>query len=256
MPRQFSGKSGRAINGSSGANNNTRSFSSNITTGPFTPASISNLQLWLDPTDNATISGGGNTPPAELSTWLSKAPPATTLTASNNMPWGFETKNGYPVVDGTGNVLSGNVETGPFSTWTLFMVFNLKTLVDQMVLLGSAEADPVIKFIEDSGKFALRVELELLPKLTSSAFFSELTWYQICIYFNGSTCFLYINGNGDNGDSVGSLSLPADLVILGDANFNWPILDGYLGDAILYNRALTASEIGNVSDYLQSKWDL
>jgi len=220
------------------------------------PLTISGCQLWLDPTDDSTINGGGDTPPAGLSTWLSKAPPSTTFTASSNMGWGFETKNGYPVVDGGENVLSGNVETGPFSTWTLFVVFNLKTLVDQMVLLGSAEADPVIKFIDDSGKFALRVELDLLPQLTSNAFFAELTWYQICITYDGATCSLYINGNGDVGDSVGSLSLPSDLVILADANFNWPILDGYLGDVILYNRGFSSTEVALLSNYLQVKWDI
>lgn len=256
MPRQFSGKGGRAKNGSSGANNDIRSFSSNITAGPFTPASLSGLQLWLDPTDDQTIDGGGNTPPAELSTWLSKAPPATTFTASSNMLWGATTQNDNPVVDGVGNVLSGNVETGPFSAWTLFMVFNLKTLVDQMVLLGSAEADPVIKFIDDSNKFALRVELDLVPQLTSSSYFADATWYQICISFNGTVCTLYVNGVGDASDSVGALTLPNDLVILGDANFNWPILDGYLGDVLLYNRALTSTEIGTVSNYLQAKWAL
>jgi len=220
-----------------------------------TPLKISGSQLWLDPTDNSTVNGGG-VPPETLASWVSKTSSGSTFSPSGSMDWGTVTKNHNPVIDGGTNVLSGSIENGPFSTWTLFVVFNIRDLVDKMVLLGSAEADPVIRFIDDSGKFALRVELDLVPQLTSNSFFDSDRWYQVCISFDGSTCFLYIDGVGDNGDSVSNLALPNELVILGDANFNWPTLHAWLGDVILYEHALSAAQVALISNYLQRKWAL
>lgn len=226
-----------------------------ILTPTFTPLNISGRQLWLDPTDNGSVNGGGP-PPETLNTWKNKVVLSPTFTASGGMPWGATTQNDNPIVEGSFNTLSGNLASAPFTTWTLFMVFNLRELVDQMVLLGGADEDPVIKFIDDSNKFALQIQKELVPILTSQTYFADSTWYQICISFDGTTCALYVNGIGDTSDSVEPLTLPQDIVILGDSNANWPVLNGYLGDVILYNSAFSSGQVTLMSNYLKRKWAL
>ena len=76
----------------------------------------------------------------------------------------------------------------------------------------------------------------------------------------GSGPHLYLNGAeivpaGDNGMAAAVPNVGAD-VLLGGRNTQDRGMDGWIGEMVLYDHAVTAAERAQVEDYLKAKWNL
>ena len=86
---------------------------------------------------------------------------------------------------------------------------------------------------------------ETTKKTTSTI--SATTWYHVVITFTGSTLKIYINGIDDTGDAgagddTGWASTNDNLEIARKSG-GGQLWDGKIGDILIYNKVLTASEV-------------
>jgi hypothetical protein len=74
---------------------------------------------------------------------------------------------------------------------------------------------------------------------------NPLNWYNATITFSSnSQLILYLNGNFDSSTSIGTLTNSSQPFIMGDSNDSfWNVYNGKIGETLIYNRVLTATEV-------------
>ena len=92
--------------------------------------------------------------------------------------------------------------------------------------------------------------------LQSTSALSANTKYNAALTYDGTTVKLYVNGVLDKSMSVsGTISLPYSNTVMaiganpGGANASSGYLNGKIYNAVVYNRALTADEVKQNSDW-------
>lgn len=221
----------------------------------FRPSQISGCRLWLDGTD--PLNNGGSSLPsngASLTTWFDKSGAARNVTQATpgNRPTFSTTAaiNGKPVIrfattselDNAGSLLGG---TGQYTRIALIRIANPALSFTQMIDTNGISS--AFFFSGDSG-FGL---------YHSGIFFANapatLTANQVASLvgtYNGTTGILYRNNVqvGSGATATGFTDTPFTIGLTGDAS----IQD--FGEILVYNRALTQSELTQIGNYFKAKW--
>jgi hypothetical protein len=241
--------------------------------GGFTPKTISGLGLWLDATDTSSLTFNGST----VSEWrdlsgngrhFAQATAASQPTGDNR------TQNGRRVLnfDG-GDVLLGNSAAlglaRNIGALSVFLVYAEDTVVGNRTIFHAAvsASTSVARFSfiptgTTSRIAARRLDADAAAILGASStantiprVFSVVLNYSSAsgdIYFEGasvaSSTTLTSAGNTSNTDG-GSISVGAQ----GSAA---EPMDGFMGEVIVYRRALTTDERQRVERYLGLKWGI
>ena len=81
------------------------------------------------------------------------------------------------------------------------------------------------------------------------------TWYNGVVTYNGSTLLLYLNNVVVSTLSISSTSMSSSLGYrVGRRWDNYDSIDGYIPVAMVYNRALSASEISQNFGYFRGRY--
>ena len=231
--------------------------------------SIADLQIWYDGADTATIIPNA-TDESQITQWTDKS-----NFAHNANPNGGSAKptyentvlqNGYGYLEFDGN---DELSVNPFTAldgataWSMFVVANVTDLTTNSGLTGTENGDFRIR-IDANGATSLRADPTAFVYANSGAI-AENTWHLWSLIYDGSLSgTARLVGRLDKTALTNYTGTPAASVTSGsgtmfigrdgfDANYYH---DGYIAEVIMFNRALTATEYGNVENYLTNKWDL
>ena len=183
-----------------------------------------------------------------------------------NGPTFFEDNRGYLVFDDTDDYVTINNDLDPeadglfadaSSAWSTSVWFKPNpSASDSGVIMGkgggTGTSATFAIFMGATG-FNLSVRLRggtiLVVDSTSSG------WNEITVTWDGSTAKAYYNGAFNSNISVGAASLQTNSFILGAAGSGgFGYYDGYISDAKVYNRALTATEVETNFDALRDRY--
>jgi len=228
------------------------------TTYGFIPTSITGCQLWLDGADPAATGGG-----ATVSTWLDKSTVkanATYVTAAP--PLVSSAINGLSALSFTGTEkLTGSISiTG--NTLSIFSVFTLNSSSGAAGRLISLGASGTIDYANNAYTALQRRVSPLVgfyrngTEISSPITYSTNTLHTA--YYDGTNEYVYTNGGTVyTNASSGNFSISAYMIgaNLGYSSDNQP-WNGYIGEVIVYNIALSAPQRQQVEGYLAQKWGL
>ena len=225
----------------------------------FTPTKISNLSLWLDAADTATITHSGGA----VSQWNDKSGlgnHVTQGTAGSKPITGTRTINGKNVLDFDGTddalILPSGLYSIPTSNNTVFAV----------TLLDSTAASANVICMSDAGTGRWR----LLPvditnvnisggNSSSNTVVSALVTSLSTV--NARASFLARSGgavvvgtDGTLGTAAVASNMTATIGRIGTFTSGTQPLNGVIAEILVYSKSLTNSEINQVGNYLKAKW--
>jgi len=225
---------------------------------PFNPTQISGCLLWLDGSDPAATGGG-----ATVSTWLDKSTVkanATYVTAPP--PLVSSAINGLSALSFTGTEkLTGSISiTG--TTLSIFSVFTLNSSSGLAGRLISLAASGTIDYANNAyTALQRRVSSQVGIYRNGTEISSPITYSTNTLhtaYYDGTNEYVYTNGGTVyTNASSGTFSISAYMIgaNLGYSSDNQP-WNGYIGEVIVYNIALSAPQRQQVEGYLAQKWGL
>jgi hypothetical protein len=223
--------------------------------GGFDPRTVSNLALWLDASNAASVSLDGSNLVQQWSD-LSGNGINATQTVSNNRPDYSQTLNGRKVVsfNGVNTSLEGTAPVTGGTSRTVFCVFRNASTASNVALLGlsSNSGNGGLWYI--TGEIAVRV-------IGGNRLFgggAANTWQSIALTQDGnSTSNMTLKLNGA---AVSATSTTAQVVnsggsmTLGRISPSTGLGAGDIAELLVYSRALSASETAAVENYLFPKW--
>jgi len=224
----------------------------------FIPTSITGCALWLDGADPAATGGG-----ATVSTWLDKSTVkanATYVTAAP--PLVSSAINGLSALSFTGTEkLTGSISiTG--NTLSIFSVFTLNSSSGAAGRLISLAASGTIDYANNAyTALQRRVSAQVGIYRNGTEISSPITYSSNTLhtaYYDGTNEYVYTNGGTVyTNASSGNFSISAYMIgaNLGYSSDNQP-WNGYIGEVIVYNIALSAPQRQQVEGYLAQKWGL
>ncbi len=244
----------------------------NYIAAPFSPSSLTGLTLWLDATDSATVVVGMS---PHITQWTDKSGHGYNFvepSADAGPNTGLVTINGLNTIQFTANRFLSNTSaliTGS-QAFTMFYVFQEASTSGYRYLSqfkgdGSGNSPGLFLTTFDGGS----KNINFGAKQTGGTFGSvrcDDTFgasgvpYDFCLVYNGS-------GPGDanyefySSNVLQTTKTAQDLTITTTSNFmgagdsggGSPLL-GQMGEVIIYNRALSSLERGQVASYLVAKW--
>ncbi len=140
--------------------------------------------------------------------------------------------------------------TYPFTMATWFNLDVAGPSVQTLFVVGDSAADNTyIAIRADNGVLKINRRNATDYPLTGSVAIGRNEWHHVAaVLIDASTSILYVDGVQDAySDALTSVTVPTiNVAILGQLRIPSPVtfLDGSLDDVRLYNRALTAEEIG------------
>jgi len=224
----------------------------------FIPTSIAGCALWLDGADSSATGGG-----ATVSTWLDKSTVkanATYVTAAP--PLVSSAINGLSALSFTGTEkLTGSISiTG--NTLSIFSVFTLNSSSGAAGRLISLAASGTIDYANNAyTALQRRVSSQVGIYRNGTEISSPITYSSNTLhtaYYDGTNEYVYTNGGTVyTNASSGNFSISAYMIgaNLGYSSDNQP-WNGYIGEVIVYNIALSAPQRQQVEGYLAQKWGL
>ncbi len=220
----------------------------------------SGLVLWLDAADSDTITSSSN----KVSGWADKA--GSNNLSQNNSDYqpstAADTINNLNTLsfDATNDHLSlGNALIGSTENFTIFAVANLdvvgsnRFIVSQYSNFGHSnrtvflilnQANNNISYFRGDPGF---VNSGQVVSAGVAALFMSAR--------NGNNLTIEKNGTG-NSSNVSSFTVAQLPFTIGTGSSVQGVLQGHVGEIIVYNRALTDEERGEVETYLNNKWAL
>lgn len=261
MPIQISSASGY----SQGSDNNSGSFSSNITVSaaPFTPSSISGLKVWLDAGDASTINAGSPADGDPITTWTDKSANAFSF-AQASVPlkptYKAAIQNGLGIARGAASLIGANIGAD-LTEFSVFIVVNVTTFRQFDCILGSNTQGAGQGTIE----LGLTSQFDFYKSGTGSQMNTGLgtaptaTWMIINVTYSQSTPagVFYINNVSKNTTvSPGMFLSGANCNLFDDGAAGFTAFRGDIGSVIIYNSVLSLTDRTNVYNYLKTRWGL
>lgn len=232
-----------------------RTFRGNVTP-PFTPLSISGCQLWLDASDTSSITHTSNS----VSQWNDKsgnARHATQGTAVNQPVTNTRTVNSLNVIDYPPSPFRQlDLGTGINSVWlganTVFLVTNTdNTSLDRgyFECSGTPQGQGIVVSNNTVRKARFRHGNSSLADVSGTLNTNPMI---LARTYNGASSVTgYIDGG--TGVSQTAAAVTATSNTLMGSSFG---TDGLYAEVIVYNSALSTTDMNRVGQYLATKWGI
>ncbi len=227
----------------------------------FAPTDIANLSLWLDASDTSTITEIGGA----VSQWDDKSGNnnhATQGTASNQPVTGTRTMNGLNTLDFDADYMllpSGlyNITTADNTVISVFATDDISS--DQRIYSGNDSATPNSSRLMTRLNFGTSSSIDHRSTGTTETAVIPITkntnpHINLAVR-SGNVLSAYYDG-GSAATSAASNTILASLKIGSNTSGNGAWFDGRLIELIMFNRALTDTEINQVGNYLAGKWGI
>jgi hypothetical protein len=228
----------------------------------FSPLSITGTQLWLDGQDTSSMSFSGST----ITTWRDKSGNGNNGTATGtptlSTAGGFTSNYRTIYLNGSSWFL-GSVNISSTTSLTAFVVtsFALSSSASSARVLGLAAAGQAdwnntascVPFYQDFA--TANISTYRNGAYLSAAVGQNTPVIGTCLY-DGTSNYFYKNGASQTPvNSTGTFAIS----IYGIGNQPIPsgeTLNGYIGEVIVFNTALTTAQRQTVEGYLAWKWGL
>jgi hypothetical protein len=231
-----------------------------------TPAPLyptNGLALALDAGDSSSYPGTGTT-------WTDLSGNANTGTLTNGPTYGGSGSGGYIDFDGTNDYVniadasSINPTTGiTFVTW--FRMDSPLTANQNIISKGFTSVSPPyvqysFKMFDNSPYNTPQFNLALggtLRTLNGSTTMSASTWYMVACTYDKTSMKIYVNNVQDANTSSQTANISTYATSLSLAR--WPtgnsqFLNGQIAMTLIYNRALSATEVGDIWTATKSRY--
>lgn len=217
----------------------------------FNPRLISNCQFWVDSTDlsTLTLSGGSG-----VTDWRDKS--GNSRTVGGVGPYQlYQTLSPfkYPVVTVNGStdfIYWNYIQSQPFTIFAVTTQYD-PAYYDQSFVFGSTSTTGAIMFYANYNTATLIMNAG--SDVDTGVPYVSGRPGLYCGYFSGSTSLFSFNGNVTSNINPGTNAL-SNIIIGRSSNTEWA--SAGVGEIIVYNRNLTASERTLVEGYLAWKWNL
>ncbi len=231
---------------------------SNTTTSvadaPFTPVEITNISLWLDASDAASISHSANAV-SQLDDKSGNDRHATQGTGANKPTTNTRTIGGLNVLDfdGTGDFLT--IPSITSTAYTVFCVFNTDGYAASKGFIGSPTGNNGAMVFGPrftNGGLAF-TSSGVAVRLASTTAISNGIDYIASGRSSAAGSNIQVNG-ADAGSNATNAGYTAPSSLIGrylDEYYN-----GAIGELIVFSRALADPEMNEIGNYLAAKWGL
>lgn len=231
--------------------------------GTLDPTSISGLELWLDASDESTITDtSGN-----VDTWTDKSDNAFEFTDTGTQPvTGTRTINSLNVVDFGGSGFMKSIASDITSTgsglWTAFAVVETDTVtgVHNILDQDNQSTQRIGQYLRINGSNleALTFDTAVIAYTDTRGTVSTSTPFLASGVRNTSVIEAFIDGSGDGTTSVsGTAKTGSTNITVGSfANSALQVWDGAIAEILFYNAVLSSGDIAAVETYLANKWGL
>ena len=240
---------------------------------PFTPASISGLQLWLDASDSSTLfqNSNGTTPATAdgdpVGYWQDKSGNANHCVQSDGtkkpqLKTGIQNSRNVVRLDGSNDNLK-SLTGGTDSNCTLFVVNKKLTAVVNNFMLFSMGQEQTGKrrclwhYPSAPGYIAFNGYnadySHLIPNLTIQQNVTNISQFKK----NGNTISLSKNDNSYNSFTIGSIvAHTASSIFVGTNNAETEAYNGDYCEILYYTSLVSDSDRTLILDYLNTKWSI
>lgn len=236
------------------------SFISFLPSAAFLPSDISDLKLWLDVNDAATITKNGGD---LVSQWDDKSGEGNDVTAAGSARplWVDAVQNGLPIIrfDGVDDLLvsaafSGGALTQPTTVFVVCKMASISSGSNSFVFDGIASGNrhAMIDLNLASANGYSLFAGALIQNTVTPIDMTNILLYDMII--NGVSSELFKSGvslvSGDTGsNTMTGITIAAEFG--GGFNSNIDI-----AEIVLYNKTLTAQEKTDLTNYFNTKWGL
>ncbi len=232
---------------------------------------IEDLSLWLETTSKNSFSVAAPTDGATISTWYDINPQQTTkgtAAAGASLPAyniSSNSINGLPVLnfDGADNMAGPLVLTG--TSATIFVVAKRNAIVTNQTAFTLYGASANDSDNSASAVIAFEGTGTSLQSFRNSVGLANFTHpgnnvpYIFTTKFDGTTNNAYLNGVIATTPVTTTGSFNTTNYLVGARYFGstaTTFYNGYIGEIIVYNRALSDFERGQIETYLSKKWSI
>ena len=231
--------------------------------------SLPDLQVWYDGSDPTTIQNAG-VDEEDIEQWNDKsnfAHNANPVGGASAKPLyeasDLKNNNEYVKFDGN-DILSVNpfAQLDEAEGWSMFIVANATDISANGGLCATNTGDLKIR-IDADGSTSFRSTGNNYAYFGTGTI-TDNTWHIWSLIYDGTA-----SGNARligrldktsatlySGTQPAQLSTGSDIMYLGSTNEAGYDLTGYMGEVIMFNRTLSATEYANVENYLSTKWGL
>jgi len=227
------------------------------------------LQVWYDGSDPTTIQNAG-VDEEDIEQWNDKsnfAHNANPVGGASAKPLyeASDLKNSHEYVKFDGNdILSVNpfAQLNAAEGWSMFIVANATDISANGGLCATNTGDLKIR-IDADGSTSFRSTGNNYAYFGTGTITDD-TWHIWSLIYDGTA-----SGNARligrldktsatlyTGTQPAQLSTGSNIMYLGSTNEAGYDLTGYMGEVIMFNRALSATEYANVENYLSNKWGI
>lgn len=231
----------------------------------FDPKSISGLQLWLDAADSSTVVLSGTS----VIQWKDKSGTSTHMSqaTTSNAPNYTSVNSKYMIdfVRANKTYLINTSLSKNFSTFSLFIIMKRKSNspLDNERIFVAIPSGYATDWNTTTG-FSFSTFIEIASNGGGTTYYdyynTDPVLYSLVssnnnagAYKNGNTAADLTRSLGINGNSIGILLGSGTNGAINTAS---EIFNGYIGEILLYNGALTTSQKQQVEGYLAWKWSL
>jgi len=225
----------------------------------FSPLDVSGLQLWLDASDETTITESSGS----VSQWDDKSGNGnhvTQGTAASQPSTGVNTKNGRNVLTFAGNEFFTRAHIGLPQPFTIFaMARRTSSNVAQHTTFYAGSSDTSggdVQYRADDGTGAVTgyAGSSIVRDGASQA---DGTWIQAAVVFNGASSKVYYDSTPTTGNP-GSDGLDNNSIAIGRRLRNTGAQDliGDIAELLVYDGALSNDDVLAIRNYFSVKWDV
>jgi len=212
---------------------------------PFTPTGIAGLELWFDADDAAKVTHTAG----DVTAWGNKGTRSTSFLhnfAADAPRWGDVTRNGRNTMNYARNdaMRLGGTFTIPHPLTIMFALkLNAKTAASHISDEGSA------------GRVLISGETSWLMwaggSFVDSGVASNLNWHVLTCIFNGTSSRIRLDGTQIYGGatSPGTVAVADGWRVPGQSTTNLT-----LGEVLVYNTALSGSNLTNLENWSKARW--